>query len=147
MSEGNENQELSEDELIDAALAALDQVPLPGTPTASPDTDSDPAPLTSTPPADPDLASAPVPTASEDEDLAAEGSGSLGASAEHVSPTLAGLAENRRPQTATACEHCPNSVWFASPTELKCYCRVMYLVTWSSDKPNQILLCDGLDMQ
>lgn len=51
------------------------------------------------------------------------------------SPTLAGLEAIRRPQPGTVCESCPNSVWFASAVELKCYCRVMYLVTWSSNLP------------
>ena len=59
------------------------------------------------------------------------------------SPTLDALEENRRPKASTVCEHCPNSVWFASPAEVKCYCRVMFLVTWSSKEPNQITHCDG----
>ena len=59
------------------------------------------------------------------------------------SRTLASLDETRHPKTGTVCEHCPNSVWFASPVELKCYCRVMYLVTWSSQEPSQITHCDG----
>ena len=60
------------------------------------------------------------------------------------SPTLAGLEAIRRPQPGTVCESCPNSVWFASAVELKCYCRVMYLVTWSSKEPQQISACDGM---
>ena len=59
------------------------------------------------------------------------------------SPTLASLDENRHPKAGIVCEHCPNSVWFALPVELKCYCRVMYLVTWSSQEPSQITHCDG----
>jgi hypothetical protein len=59
-------------------------------------------------------------------------------------PTLAGLAKSRRPQVATVCEACPNSVWFTSPVELRCYCRVMYLVTWSSKEPQQLTACDGV---
>ena len=59
------------------------------------------------------------------------------------SPTLAALEATRRPQQKTACEVCPNSVWFSSPKEVKCYCRVMYLVAWSSQEPNQITHCDG----
>ena len=50
----------------------------------------------------------------------------------HPSPTLGALDINRRPKVKTVCETCPNSVWFSSPTEVKCYCRVMYLVTWST---------------
>ena len=59
------------------------------------------------------------------------------------SRTLAALDETRHPKAGTVCEHCPNSVWFASQVELKCYCRVMYLITWSSQEPNKITHCDG----
>ena len=59
------------------------------------------------------------------------------------SPTLAALEATRRPKQKTACEACLNSVWFSSPEEVKCYCRVMYLVAWSSQAPNQITHCDG----
>ena len=61
-----------------------------------------------------------------------------------TSPTLEALEKLRRPRPATVCEGCPNSVWFTSPTEVKCYCRVMYLVTWSTKEPNQITACDGI---
>ena len=61
-----------------------------------------------------------------------------------ASPTLSALEATRHPQQKTACETCPNSVWFSSPEEVKCYCRVMYLVAWSSQAPNQITHCDGL---
>lgn len=60
------------------------------------------------------------------------------------SQTLEGLDKSRRPSPRTVCEACPNSVWFASPVEVRCYCRVMYLVTWSSKDPQQITACDGL---
>ena len=60
------------------------------------------------------------------------------------SQTLAVLEKSRRPNPRTVCEGCPNSVWFASPVEVRCYCRVMYLVTWSSKDPQQITACDGL---
>lgn len=59
------------------------------------------------------------------------------------SPTLAALEASRRPHPGTVCEVCPNSVWFASPAEVKCYCRVMFLITWSSAEPHQITHCDG----
>ncbi len=62
------------------------------------------------------------------------------------SPTLDQLDKTRRPEPATICEGCPNSVWFSSPTEVKCYCRVMYLVTWSSEEPNRITGCDGIHL-
>jgi Relaxase/Mobilisation nuclease domain/Large polyvalent protein-associated domain 7 len=31
-----------------------------------------------------------------------------------------------------------------STNEVKCYCRVMFLVTWSNKEPNQITACDGM---
>jgi hypothetical protein len=61
-----------------------------------------------------------------------------------LSPTLEALDDSRRPKPGTLCETCPNSVWFTSPKEVKCYCRVMYLVVWSSKEPNQITGCDGI---
>jgi hypothetical protein len=35
-------------------------------------------------------------------------------------------------------------VWFASPKEVKCFCRVMHLITWSTAEPGQLTNCDGL---
>lgn len=61
-----------------------------------------------------------------------------------ASPALAALDETRRPKAKTACEACPNSVWFSSVDEVKCYCRVMFLITWSTKEPNQITACDGI---
>ena len=63
-----------------------------------------------------------------------------------ISPTLAALESSRRPSPEVACGACPNSVWFASPNEVKCYCRVMFLVTWSTSEQNLITHCDGLTM-
>ena len=61
-----------------------------------------------------------------------------------ASPTLAALDESRRPKDRTVCESCPNSVWFSSPAEVKCYCRVMFLIVWSDREPNEITACDGI---
>lgn len=61
-----------------------------------------------------------------------------------VSPTLRDLDASRRPQQKTVCEQCPNSVWFASPEEVKCYCRVMFLTSWSTKQPNILINCDGI---
>ena len=97
---------LTEDEQIEAALAALDQAP--------------PTP--------------PAPAAASVAPLLPE---------LHASQTLAGLDANRRPKLRTVCEVCPNSVWFVSPAEVKCYCRVMFLITWSTQEPNQMTACDG----
>ena len=104
-----------EDEL-DAALAALDQAPLPTT------TLPDPYPGTQARGGHPLPLFTPLLSASQ---------------------TLGALEDARRPKASTVCERCPNSVWFASPDELKCYCRVMFLVTWSTKEPNQLTHCDG----
>ena len=96
--------ELTEEEQIDAALAALDHPQAP-----------DPSPLT------------------WEHDVHAV-----------ASRTLAELEQGRRPKAKTVCETCPNSVWFTSPTEVQCYCRVMFLVTWSTKAPNPLTACDGV---
>jgi hypothetical protein len=106
-----------EDEL-DAALAALDSEPLPTT------TLPEPLPLAEEAMGEP-MAPPFTPAPSTG------------------SPTLDALDEYRRPKAYTVCERCPNSVWFASPAEVKCYCRVMFLVTWSSKEPSEITNCDG----
>ncbi|WP_197933217.1 hypothetical protein [Legionella antarctica] len=59
------------------------------------------------------------------------------------SPTLTALDAARRPKIKTACETCPNSMWFSSPQEVKCYCRVMHLISWSAKESNLITMCDG----
>ena len=59
------------------------------------------------------------------------------------SPTLAALAPSRRPAPPTVCEDCPTSVWFANDKEVKNYCRVMFVVVWSTKEPNALTLCDG----
>ena len=122
-SEPTSDPQNIEDEL-DAALAALDSAPLPTT------TLPDPSPSPEQASGD-QVAGEPAPPAFTPEP-------STG------SPTLDALDESRRPKASTVCERCPNSVWFASPAEVKCYCRVMFLVTWSSKEPNQITNCDGI---
>ena len=61
-----------------------------------------------------------------------------------ISPVLEGLDPSRRPCPGTVCESCPNSVWLASLEEVKCYCRVMFLVTCSTKEPNMLIACDGM---
>ena len=106
----------SEDELIADAMEALDKPP-PAQPQAAPQAQRAPAPQ----------------QAQDDTDMPTA-----------LSPTLEKLDSARRPKPGTLCEVCPNSVWFTSPKEVKCYCRVMYLVVWSSKEPNQITGCDGI---
>ena len=67
----------------------------------------------------------------------------LGGSEPYVSPTLEQLPKGRRPQTSTVCERCPASVWYASATVLKCYCRVLHLHSWTTEDQNAMTHCDG----
>ena len=59
------------------------------------------------------------------------------------SPTLLALDNARQPKITTACETCPNAIWFSSPEEVKCYCRIMHMITWSGKDSNLITMCDG----
>lgn len=65
--------------------------------------------------------------------------------AEYESPTVAGLEAGRRPNPSPICTACPHSLWFASADHLRCFCRVMHVVTWNSEEPNSpIAACDGI---
>ena len=109
-----------EEDLIAQALAALELPPPAATPVG---------------PAAPPAPAEQAPQGAREPQPAAEPA---------ASPTLHGLAESRRPKASTVCETCPNSVWFTSPVEVKCYCRVMFLVTWSTKEPHQLTACDGV---
>lgn len=131
-------EEMSEDELIDAALAALDGE-LPTTP-------EEDAELTTAEPQQAESEAVSLDAAnpqSQAPQQAVEMTPEMLAAMSSTSPTLQALEENRRPSQKTVCERCPHSVWFASPEEVKCYCRVMFLVSWSTKEPNQITNCDG----
>src|SRR5574337_1891546 len=116
----SEHHAPSEDALIDTALAVLDQAPSSTSTLPQPERELEPVEAAAT--AEAAQAWAPLPPAS---------------------PTLGALDASRRPKASTVCVECPNSVWFASPAEVKCYCRVMFLVSWSSKAPNQITHCEG----
>jgi hypothetical protein len=59
------------------------------------------------------------------------------------SPTLAAIPASRRPHPGTVCETCPQSMWMASDKDVKAYCRVMFVVVWSTKEPNVLTHCDG----
>jgi hypothetical protein len=63
---------------------------------------------------------------------------------DHESATLSVLEPERRPTGRTVCERCPHAVWHVTSNEVRAYCRVMYLVSWSTKEPNEIKLCDGI---
>ena len=61
----------------------------------------------------------------------------------YVSPTLQRIGARRRPEPSTHCEVCPASLWFATPSEVRCFCRVMHSFTWTAEEPTAIVDCDG----
>jgi hypothetical protein len=65
--------------------------------------------------------------------------------AECESPTVSGLELGRRPKPLPICAACPHSLWFASAKHLRCFCRLMHVVTWNSEQPSSpIAACDGI---
>jgi hypothetical protein len=58
-------------------------------------------------------------------------------------PTLTALDPSRLPKNSTVCETCPLSLWFASERELRCYCRLMFTITWDNADPRPLSHCDG----
>jgi len=111
----------NDEQLISDALAALDG------PSPSTDEDEEAAPE----PSAAELLAAPV--APEDEPPAEM----------PVGPTLSALAADRSPKESIVCRTCPQSVWFASPGEVKCFCMIMRLMVWTTGEPTEITHCDG----
>ncbi len=60
------------------------------------------------------------------------------------SPVLRGLPAKDLPKVA--CIECPHAIWQETGTDLRCYCRVMYLIAWSKAQPTEILACDGTSL-
>ena len=132
------SEELTEDELLAQALASMDSTPPGGDEESGPEEPPEPGEVLEfgeAPPEPSFLDELEQPPVDESPFAPLE---------EPQSLVLQELDESRRPKAKTVCEDCPNSVWFASPAEVKCYCRVMFLVTWSSKEPNQITGCDGI---
>lgn len=60
------------------------------------------------------------------------------------STTLSKLPQARQPKPSTVCEHCPASMWQATPLGLKCYCRIMHVFSWTTAEPVELIHCDGI---
>src|SRR5262245_9267412 len=77
--------------------------------------------------------------------VATPGVAGLQRAADYESPTIAGLEPQRRPNPLPICATCPHSLWFASAAHLRCFCRLMHVVTWEQDDPSSsIVACDGI---
>lgn len=57
-------------------------------------------------------------------------------------PVVLALSPAHRP--LTVCTGCPDSLWLKSKVDLRCYCRPMHLIVWSTAEPNELLDCDQL---
>ena len=58
-------------------------------------------------------------------------------------PALERLPQGRRPRPEPVCARCPRAVWFGSANSVSCYCRLMHVLTWTSEEPKPLLFCDG----
>jgi hypothetical protein len=71
---------------------------------------------------------------------------------EYVSPTVLALrtsgllkaTDSWNPQTT--CEHCKAAVWTASETDLRAYCKVMHVISWSKNEQNNLMSCDAQEL-
>lgn len=63
---------------------------------------------------------------------------------EWMSKVIARLPMAKRP--LTLCVRCPGAIWFVNSQEVKCFCRVMRLETYSKKEPNNLQDCDGLEI-
>lgn len=53
------------------------------------------------------------------------------------------LTEEKLPKKETLCEYCPNSLWFMTQSELKCFCTSMHSISCSKESgDNPIISCD-----
>lgn len=66
-----------------------------------------------------------------------------GVDADVMSPTLLAAGQDKWPRSKIPCMNCPHAVWMQTGTDLKCYCRVMYRLSWSKGDQTEILACDG----
>ncbi len=65
------------------------------------------------------------------------------ASDERIDPVLMRLPAARRPPEKTACSTCPSAMWIAGERDVKAYCHVMKLVSWSNEMQEDLTACDG----
>ena len=69
-----------------------------------------------------------------------------GAAIPYDSPVLRLLSSTGRAIPDTACRLCPKALWRTTKHHLVCYCRLMFVETYSDERPghsNLITHCDG----
>ena len=60
----------------------------------------------------------------------------------YLSPILAKLAKEDRPNDDTVCPTCPASVWIRSARGLRCFCQLLRQFTWGPGT-EPVIDCDG----
>lgn len=70
---------------------------------------------------------------------------------EYLSPTLNSLKKtqyvNLIPKMSLACKMCPHGIWMFNSQVLGCFCRILHQMVWTSKKPTNINLCDGMYLE
>lgn len=46
-----------------------------------------------------------------------------------------------------ACKMCPHGIWMFNSQVLGCFCRILHQMVWTSKKPTNINLCDGMYLE
>ena len=62
----------------------------------------------------------------------------------YESLTLQQLPPELHPAEPTACQTCNAALWHATAKELRCFCRAMRVLVWTTKEPETLTLCDGL---
>lgn len=65
----------------------------------------------------------------------------------YSSRTVSSLEDSAKPQQEVVCITCTSAMWFKIPSELRCFCYRMRMLSWQSRKPFPVIACDGWDNQ
>lgn len=67
--------------------------------------------------------------------------------AAYTSRTVSTIEDSSKPQKEVVCITCTSAMWFKIPSELRCFCHRMRMLSWQSCKPFPVVACDGWDDQ
>jgi len=60
---------------------------------------------------------------------------------DYSDPVVLSLAETDRPQAQLICQHCPGACFFTTHNALKCFCKHMNTISWTTYEPIPITRC------
>ena len=63
----------------------------------------------------------------------------------YSSATLQQIKPENQPKPLPACGTCPAAIWFATDSDLKCWCTRMHSIAWTT-KESAIMVCDGREI-